>query len=191
MTNKRLKISQLWFLDILSKDQWQSSSIFPILYLYLKMPVLSCFEGSFVKFIQHVFGGIWQYNVEIRQKKKFLWSAVIVPLQLNQNNVVYSHPKNMPLLSVSPCKFIAPFKNTWPRVNFPKSVTVFGYRQSSKRTSQETPVHLLLVYFDLFCLFLLFEGSLVFGTIKIFQQGFHVTYMWFSVGPCKNNNYKS
>jgi len=22
--------------------------------------------------------------------------------------------------------------------------------------------------------------------IKIFQQGAHFTYMWFSVGPCKN-----
>jgi len=27
--------------------------------------------------------------------------------------------------------------------------------------------------------------------IKIFQQGAHFTYMWFSVGPCKNKIVKA
>ena len=60
--NKRFKISlewQLWFLDILSKNQSQSISILEILYFFLKIPV-SCFVGSFLSnsFVYLVFGNI-------------------------------------------------------------------------------------------------------------------------------------
>ena len=73
VTNKGFKISpewQLWFLDILSKNQSQSTSILAILYFLLKITVLSCFVGSFYQ-ILCVFAGIWQYTKEIR-KWKFL-----------------------------------------------------------------------------------------------------------------------
>ena len=69
MIYKRFKNSPEWqfrFLDILSKNQSQSTSILAILYLFLKTPVLSCFVGSFYQFIR-VFGGIWQYNMAIRK----------------------------------------------------------------------------------------------------------------------------
>ena len=83
--NKRLKISREWqlrLLDILSKNQMQSTSILAILYFFLNLPVLSFFCGIFLSnlFVHLVaFGSIWQYNVEIR-KLKFLRSAAIVSL---------------------------------------------------------------------------------------------------------------
>ena len=53
-------------------DELQSTSILrlAILYFFLKIPVLSCFVGSFNQFYL-VFGGIWQYTckVEIRRYK--------------------------------------------------------------------------------------------------------------------------
>ena len=55
-------------MDVLFKNQLQSTFVLATLHFYLKILFLSCLGDLFIKVIR-VFGDIWKYNEEIRQLK--------------------------------------------------------------------------------------------------------------------------